>query len=547
MSRRIVIIGGVAGGASAAARARRLDESASILMFERGPYVSFANCGLPYHVGDVIPKASTLMLMTPARFKERMNIDVRVHTEVTAIDRENRTISWRNVVSGEVGAEPYDALLIATGARPVRPPLPGIDRPGVFSLRTIPDSEAIRAWISEHGVRRAALIGGGPIGLEMAENLVERGIEVHVVEAAPQVYAPVDPEMAALVAEHLKSHGVHLHLGSGVSSIDEDLSVVTANGERVPADLVILGIGVRPESELARAAGLALGPTGGIPVDPSMRTEDPHIWAVGDVVQERCAVTGRPLVMALAGPANRQARVAADAICGREAAYGGVYGTGITQVFGLTVASTGVSWKRLPPEIQAEATQIWFHPKDHVGWFPGAETMHVKLIFRNDGTILGAQAVGKSGVERRIDVISTVMSLGGTVYDLEELELCYAPQFGAAKDPVNMAGMIASNLLRGDVLAAAWSDLATTEAMLVDVREVDEFAQGHVPGATNRPLSTLRDHLDDLPRDREILLYCLSGKRSYDAARALSQLGFRVRTLSGGIETWRQLHDVGIA
>lgn len=547
MSRRIVIIGGVAGGASAAARARRLDESASILMFERGPYVSFANCGLPYHVGDVIPAASTLLLMTPARFKERMNIDVRVHTEVIGIDRELQSVRWRNVQTGETGVTTYDALVIATGARPVKPPLPGLDQPGVFSLRTIPDSEAIKAWIQAREVKRAALIGGGPIGLEMAENLVERGIEVHVVEAASQVYAPVDPEMAALVAEQLVSHGVRLHLGAGVSRVDPDLTVVTATGERIASDLVILGIGVRPESELAKAAGLQLGPTGGIPVDATMRTEDPHIWAVGDVVQERCAVTGRPLVMALAGPANRQARVAADAICGRESAYGGVFGTGITRVFGLTVASTGVAWKRLPPEIQAESRQIWLHPKDHVGWFPGSETMHVKLVFRDDGTILGAQAVGKAGVERRIDIIATVMALGGTVYDLEELELCYAPQFGAAKDPVNMAGMVAANLLRGDVVAADWAELPDTAALLLDVREVDEFAQGHVPGATNLPLSTLRDRVDELPRDRELLLYCLSGKRSYDASRALSQLGFRVRTLPGGIETWRQLHGAGLA
>ncbi len=544
MGRRIVIVGGVAGGATAAARLRRLDESASIVMFERGPHVSFASCGLPYFVGDVIPAESQLVLMTPAKFRERMNVDVRVSTEVTAIDRERREVSWRSR-DGRVGVEPYDALVLSTGAKPVRPALPGVDQAGVFTVRTIADSSAIRDWITTRGARRAVVVGAGPIGLEMAENLVERGLQVELVEAAPQVYGPIDAEMAALVADHLREHGVGLHLGQGVTAIHADLAVETTTGARLPADLVVLGIGVRPEAELARAAGLAIGATGGVVVDEALRTSDPAVWAVGDVVEERCAVTGRPMTLALAGPANRQARVAADAICGREARYPGVYGTGVTGVFGLTVASTGVSWRRLPPELREGAAAVWLHPKDHVGWFPGAETLHLKLVFRrSDGRILGAQAVGKAGAERRIDVIAAVMAAGGTVADLEELELCYAPQYGAAKDPVNLAGMVAHNLVRGDLEQARWEDLPTREALLLDVREPDEFARGHVPGATNLPLSRLRDDLDALPRGRELWIYCLSGKRSWDAVRALSQLGFRARMLPGGIETWRQLESI---
>lgn len=545
MSRRFVIVGGVAGGATAAARLRRLDESASVVMFERGPHVSFASCGLPYFVGDVIPKESQLVLMTPQKFKERLNIDVRTSTEVVAVDRERREVTWRSR-DGRSGVEPYDALLLATGARPVRPPVPGIAQPGVFTLRTIADSAAMKAWITDRGAKRAVVVGAGPIGLEMAENLVERGLEVHVVEAAPQVYAPIDAEMAQLVAEHLVAHGVRLHLSQGLTAIGEDLTVVTSTGARLPADLVVLGIGVRPESDLARAMGLPLGPTGGVVVDEGLRTDDPNVYAVGDVVQERCAVTGRPMVLALAGPANRQARVAADRMCGRDSRYEGVFGTGVTGVFGLTVASTGVSWRRLPPELQAVSEVVWLHPKDHVGWFPGAETLHLKLVFRrDDGRVLGAQAVGRSGAERRIDVVAAVMAKHGTVADLEELELCYAPQYGAAKDPLNLAGMVANNLVRGDLLLARWEDVPTTEALLVDVREDDEYAAGHVPQAVSLPLSRLREGLDGLPRDRELWLYCLSGKRSWDAARALGQLGFRVRLLSGGIETWRQLRPAG--
>ncbi|MEQ1572139.1 MAG: FAD-dependent oxidoreductase [Myxococcota bacterium] len=539
--RRIVIVGGVAGGATAAARARRLDEGASIVMFERGPHVSFASCGLPYFVGDVIPNESDLVLMTPARFRERLNIDVRTSTSVTAIDRERREVVWRDA-AGRTGVEPYDALLIATGARPVRPDVPGVDTAGVFALRTIADSAAIRAWITERAPRRAVVVGGGPVGLEMVENLVERGLAVTLVEAAPQVYGPLDPEMAAPVVEHLRAHGVTVYVGVGLAGIDAELGVRLSDGSVVPSDLVVLGIGVRPESDLARAAGLPIGPTGGIVVDAHLRTDDPHVWAVGDVAEERCAVTGRPVVVPLAGPASRQGRVAADTICGRDTTYPGVLGTGVTAVFGWTLASTGVAYKRLPAELRERAEVVWLHPKDHVSWFPGAETLHLKVVFdRHTGRLFGAQAVGRAGVERRIDVIAAVMATHGTVADLEGLELCYAPQVGAPKDPVNLAGLVANNVVHGDVRLAHWADLPGTDALVVDVREPAEFERDHVPGAINVPLSGLREAAHQLPRDRELWLYCLSGKRSYDAARALGQLGLSVRMLSGGMETWRTL------
>lgn len=543
--KRIVIVGGVAGGATCAARARRLDEHAEIVMFERGPYVSFANCGLPYHVGDVIPAESDLLLMSPSAFRERLAIEVHVNHEVVAIDRERREVRVRDVIGGAITVEPYDALVLATGARAIRPPIAGLEREGVFELRTVPDSRRIREWIGAKEARRAVVVGAGFVGLELAENLVERGLEVDVVDFQPQVLGHLDPEMAALVADHLRAHGVKLHLGTGVTAVEADeagLTALTTAGERLLADLIVVCTGVRPETGLARDAGLAIGPLGGIAVDDQMRTDDPHVWAVGDVCEDPCAMTHRPLLVPLAGPANRQARVAADVICGRPSRYRGVQGTAVIGLFGLTVASTGTCERKLPAELVADTRAIWLHPKDHVGWFPGATTIHLKLVFSTtDGRVMGAQAIGASGVERRIDVIAMAMQLGGTVYDLEEAELCYAPQFGAAKDPVNLAGMIAANHLRGDLLLASWHEIGATDALLVDVREPAEYAAGHVPDAVNLPLAGLRDHLDGLPHDRELWLYCETGKRSYDASRALVQRGYRVRNLPGGIETWRQL------
>lgn len=535
-----MIVGGVAAGASCAARARRLDEEAEIVLFERGPHVSFASCGLPYHVGEVIAEESKLLLVTPERFRERMAIDVRVRHEVLSIDRAARTIRVRSLADGTERTEPYDALVLSTGSRPIRPPLPGIDLPGVFSVRDVPDTRKLKAWIADRDATRAIVVGAGFIGLEIAENLVHRGLSVTVIERAPQVLVALDPEMAKPVQDHLEEHGVTLRLGASLSRIEsneQSLRVQTEDGAHFDADVVVLGLGVRPEVTLAREAGLAIGKTGGIVVDESMRTADPNIWAAGDAVETRCFVTGRPIVIALAGPASRQGRVAADSIAGRAARFRGAQGTVVCGLFGLTAASTGVSEKTLRAA-SIPFRSVHLHPQSHASYYPGSETIHLKLLFSpENGRILGAQAVGRADVDKRIDVIATAMQMQATVFDLEEAELCYAPQYGAAKDPVNVAGMIAANHLRGDLALASWTEI-TADDVLVDVREPDEFAKEHVPGARNVPLSQLRDRLEELPRDRELLVYCKSGKRSYDAARALAQRGFRVRTLLGGIESW---------
>jgi len=433
--------------------------------------------------------------------------------------------------------------VLAPGASPIRPPLPGIDAPGVFSLRTIPDSRRIRAWIAERHATQAVVVGGGFIGLEMAENLAHRGLAVTLVEQLPQVLPPLDPEMAAPVALHLRSRGVDLRLGDAVAGFETApsgrLLVTTASGASLPADVVILGLGVRPETALAKGAGLRLGASGGIEVDERMQTSDPHIWAVGDAVEVRHVISGTPHILPLAGPANRQGRLAADAIAGREPRFRGVQSTSVCGAFGLVVAQTGASEKGLRAAGAEDYQSIYLHPGHHVGYYPGARPIHLKLVFATpSGRLLGAQAVGEEGVERRIDVIAMALQMGATVFDLEEAELCYAPQFGAAKDPVNMAGMIAANHLRGDLPLADWRRVADTGALLVDVREPAEYAAGHVAGAVNVPLSELRRRLDELPRDRELWLYCQAGQRSYYALRALRQRGYDARNLPGGYETW---------
>lgn len=543
--KRIVIVGGVAGGASCAARARRLDEDAEITIFERGPHVSFGSCGLPYYVGDVIRDEDDLLLVTPERFRERFRIDVRVRTEVTAVDAARRVVTVKDLSSGEEREVPYDALVIATGASPLRPPFPGVDLPRVFTIRTVPDTTRLRAVLEEARPAHAVVVGAGFIGVEMTENLHKRGLAVSLVELDEQVLRHLDPEMARLVERELVDHGVDLRLGRRVVGIFEDgdrLAVELDGGERVATDLVILALGVRPETTLAKMAGLSIGPLGGVAVDEGMRTSDPHVWAVGDVVEKTCATTGRQLMLPMAGPANRQGRVAADTIAGRQARFRGAQGTAVCGVFDATVASTGSCQKQLRRAGHEHEAAIYLHPQDHVSYYPGAEVMHLKLVFdTRDGRILGAQAVGGVGVVRRIDVIAMAHQLGATVYDLEEAELCYAPQYGSPKDPVNMAGMIAANALRGDVTLASWDELGATDAMIVDVRETHEFEAGHVPGAVNVPLSVLRDRMGELPTDREIWLYCLSGKRSYDASRALAQHGLTVRNLPGGMQTWRAL------
>lgn len=543
---RILIVGGVAGGASCAARARRLSESAEIIMFERGPFVSFANCGLPYYVGDVITDEKQLLVANADLFRQRFNIEVRLEHEVIAIDRAASEITVKNRQTGAVYQEAYDALVLAPGAAPIRPPLPGIDLPGIFALRTIPDSRRIRDWIATHQVKQAVVVGGGFIGLEMAENLVHREIAVTLIEAQSQVMPPLDPEMAAVVQTCLQSHSVSLCLGDSVAGFapnsDGGLWVSTQSGATYAAELVILGIGVRPETTLAKAAGLEIGDRGGIRVNDQMQTSDPRIWAVGDVVEVQDFVTGEWTVMPLAGPANRQGRIAADVICGRESRFRGVQGTSVCGLFGLTIATTGANQKTLQ-RLGWDYDKVYLHPGHHVGYYPNAKPIDLKLLFSpQDGRILGAQAIGEAGVEKRIDVIAMALQTGATVFDLEEAELCYAPQFGAAKDPVNMAGMIAANALRGDAPLVHWSqlaELADRKGLLLDVRNLDEFAAGHVAGAVNIPLPQLRDRLSELRSDQEIWVYCQVGQRGYYATRVLRLEGFNASNLSGGFKTYR--------
>jgi NADPH-dependent 2,4-dienoyl-CoA reductase/sulfur reductase-like enzyme/rhodanese-related sulfurtransferase len=543
--KRILIVGGVAGGASAAARARRLDETAEIILFDRGPFASFANCGLPYYVGDVITEEKKLIVASSDLFRTRFNIEVRTENDVLAVDRAASELEVRELRTGRVYRERYDALVLAPGAAPIRPPLPGIDRPGIFALRTIPDSRRIRDWILEKKAARAVVVGAGFIGLEMAENLVRRGLAVTMIDISKQVLPPLDAEMAAYVADVLTANGVNLHLGDGLAGFEDGtdgaaLTVRTASGAALPADLAILGLGVRPEVTLAKAAGLEIGARGGIRTDAHMRTSDPKIWAVGDAVEVRDAVTGEWTVIPLAGPANRQGRVAAESICGRPSAFRGVQGTAVCGVFGTTVAATGASEKSLKRAGITAYEKVYLHPGSHAGYYPGARPIHMKLLFStSDGRVLGAQAVGEEGVDKRIDVIAMAIQKGATVADLEEAELCYAPQFGAAKDPVNIAGMIAGNALRGDLPLAHWENLSDPDAMLVDVREPAEFAAGHVPGAVNMPLSELRRRVGELPTDREIRLYCGVGQRAYYATRLLLQHGRRVRNLPGGWQTYQ--------
>jgi NADPH-dependent 2,4-dienoyl-CoA reductase/sulfur reductase-like enzyme/rhodanese-related sulfurtransferase len=542
-AKRVLIVGGVAGGASCAARLRRLDERCEIVVFDRGPYVSFANCGLPYYVGDVIADERRLLVASSELFRRRFAVAVHTETEALRIDRSARALRVRELRSGAERDERYDALVLAPGAAPIRPPLPGVDLPGVFVLRSIPDSRRIRERL-EAGARRAVVVGGGFIGLEMAENLLHRGLEVTLLEKLPQIMPPFDPEMAAPLARHLAAKGVALRLGDGLAGVEAaaggSLAVLAESGARLPADLVMLAIGVRPETGLARDAGLALGPRGGIAVDERMRTSDPHVWAVGDAVEVRDVVTGQEAIVPLAGPANRQGRVAADSIAGRATRFRGVQATAVVGVLGMTAASTGASEKGLRRAGVSDFAKVYLHPGHHAGYYPGAQPIHLKLLFAvPGGRLLGAQAVGGEGVEKRIDVIATALQLGGTVHDLAEAELCYAPQYGAAKDPVNLAGMLAVNLLNGDMPVADWEALPDTDALVVDVREAEEWAAGHVPGAVHLPLSELRERHGELPRDRELWLYCAAGQRAYYAGRFLAQHGYRPRNLSGGYTTWR--------
>lgn len=552
-AKRIFIVGGVAGGASCAARARRLDEHAEIVLCERGPYVSFANCGLPYYVGRVIVREDDLLVATPELFRERFNIDVRTECNVETVDPARRRLRVRQLTTGQVVEWAYDALVLAPGSAPIRPRLPGIDLDGIFTLWTIPDTRRILDWIRTRKVKRAVVVGGGFIGLEMTENLHRLGINVTIVEMQHQIMPALDVEMAAFAHQHLVEAGVEVELGCGVAGFAKGpngcLDVTLADGRHLETDLVIMAAGVRPRTRLAAEAGLAIGERGGILVDEWMQTSDPHIWAVGDAVQVVDHVTGLPAMVPLAGPANRQGRIAANVICGKKEKYTsfrGVQATSICGVMGLAVAATGVTEKtlrRLDPEGERwPYAKIYIHPDHHAGYYPDAQTLTVKLIFdRTDGRILGAQAVGKEGADKRIDVIATHLQHRGTVYDLEASELCYAPQYGSAKDPVNLAGMVAANFLRGDVPTVYWEALPGTDVFLLDVRTAEEYASGHVPGAVNIPIDELRPRLDELPKDREIWSYCYVGQRSYIGVRMMVQHGFDAKNITGGFRMYTMM------
>ena len=533
---RIVIVGGVAGGMSAATRLRRLDENAEIVVLERSGYVSFANCGLPYHVGGVIEERSALLLQTPESLAARFRLDVRVGTEAVAVDPAAKTVTARTLATGDEQVLAYDKLILSPGARPVRPPIPGIER--ALSLRDVEDTDALVAAAAE--AKTAVVIGGGFIGVELAENLRHRGMDVTLVEATPQVMAPIDPELAALVHAELRANGVELRLGAAAAAIGED-HVVLGDGERLPADLVVAAIGVRPDSTLAVAAGLAVAERGGILVDEHCRTSDPDIYAVGDAVVKRDALDGSDVLVPLANTANLQGRRVADHIAGRRSPGRAVLGTAIVGVFGLQVAATGWNEKRLRAAGRPYRA-IHTHPSSHAGYYPGAEQMSLKLLVDPEtDAILGAQGVGRDGVDKRIDVIATAITGGIAASDLAHLELAYAPQFGSAKDPVTMLGFINENLREGVTESIQWHELAdamAAGATLLDIRNPGERAGGSlIPGAINIPLDELRDNLDQLP-DGDLIVHCAVGLRGHTAARILTQAGRRAVNLDGGYKTW---------
>lgn len=539
---RLIIVGGVAGGASAAARARRLAEDAEIILFERGPDVSYANCGLPYHVGGVIPDRSKLLVVTPKLLRERFRLDVRTRSSVEKIDRAAKTVTVRDLATGREYAERYDKLILAPGAAPLRPDIPGLDLPNVFTLRTLDDTDRIKAVV-DAGVRRAVIVGGGFIGLELAENLVHRGVDTTVVERNPQILTPFDSEMTTPLAARLREKGVRLILGDtteGIVTAADGLSVKLKSGESLAAQLVVLGVGVRPENRLAVEAGLETGPRGGIRVDDRLRTSDPDVFAVGDATETSDVVTGQRTQVPLAGPANRQGRIAADNACGRDSRYRGTQGTAIVGFFGVTGAMTGASEKTLR-RLGTAYRKAYVHPAHHAGYYPGAEGMTLKVLFDPaSGKVLGAQGVGGAGVDKRIDVLAVAVQAGMTVFDLEQMELCYAPQFGSAKDPVNMAGFVAAGLVRGDHPQVDWEAVAASadKPLLLDVRTPTEYAAGHVPDALNIPVDELRSRLSEVPRDRPVVAYCQVGQRGYLATRVLRHAGFDASNLGGGYKTY---------
>lgn len=541
-----LIIGGVAGGATAAARIRRISESDDIVLFEKGEYISYANCGLPYYIGGTIADRDRLFVQTPEAFGRRFNIDVRVRSEVLSIDKEAKKVKVKSP-DGSVYEESYDKLLMSPGAMPLIPPLPGIGSEGIFTLRNVADTDAVKSYMKEHAVRRAAIVGAGFIGLEMAENLHEAGVEVAIVEMADQVMTPVDYSMAAIVHQHLQQKDVRLYLKTAVSAFEKKengISVMFRSGEKIEVDMVILSIGVRPVVSLAVEAGLEIGPRGGIKVNEYLGTSDSSIYAVGDAIEYPHPVDGRPWLNYLAGPANRQARIVADnMVFGDKVRYEGSIGTSIAKVFDLTVAAAGMSAKRLK-ESGIDYRSITIHPNSHAGYYPGAASMTVKLLFSPaDGRLFGAQIVGYEGVDKRIDLIAQVIKNGGVVSDLVRTEHSYAPPYSSAKDPVALVGYVAENVLSGRMTPIYWRevrDMDRSAVTLVDVRTPEEFAAGAVEGAINIPLDSIRQSLDRIPADKPVVVYCAVGLRGYLASNILRQHGFKdVRNLIGGLKTYR--------
>lgn len=543
MSKKVLIVGGVAGGASAAARLRRLDEEAHIVMFERDPYISFANCGLPYYIGDSIKDRSKLLVQTPEAMHRRFNIDVRTESEVIGIDPATKTVLVRSKERGEY-RESYDSLILSPGAKPIRPNLPGIDSDRVHTLRNIPDTDRIKRRVVEEQAASAIVIGGGFIGVEMAENLREIGLEVTLIEGGTQILAPFDTEMSGVLAKELEDHGVRLLMSQTVTSFTEQgnqIKVHTSDELELAADIVILAIGVTPDTAFLKETGIVLGPRGHIVVSDKLETSIPDIYAVGDAVEVVDFVNGSKTAIPLAGPANKQGRIAADNVCGLGTSYKGSQGTSIIKVFGLTGAATGNNEKTLQRlGIPYHVTVV--HPNSHASYYPGATPLSIKLLFKPDGTVLGAQAVGYDGVDKRIDDIATVIRFRGSVTDLTELELSYAPPYSSAKDPVNMAAYTAENVLSGRVDVFVPQDLATRDeqkTLLVDVRSEMEHANGHIPGSLLIPVDELRDRLNELDRDKEIWVYCQVGLRGYTASRILQQKGYKVRNLTGGYKLYQ--------
>jgi NADPH-dependent 2,4-dienoyl-CoA reductase/sulfur reductase-like enzyme/rhodanese-related sulfurtransferase/TusA-related sulfurtransferase len=539
--KKIVIVGGVAGGATAAARLRRLDEQAEIILLERGEYISFANCGLPYYIGEVIQERDKLLVQTPEAMRARFAIDVRVQSEVTAVHPDRKAITVNSKDRGQY-EETYDDLILSPGAKPIRPNLPGINSSRIFTLRNVPDTDRIKAFVDRENSRQAVVVGGGFIGVEIAENLKERGLEVSITEAAPHILPPFDSDMAVLVEHELEENGIQLFLGDGVASFQEQadgLSVTLQSGKALAADLVILAIGVAPETGFLSGSGIALGRRGHILVNDRLETSQAGIYAVGDAIEVIDFVSGQPAAIPLAGPANKQGRIAADNIAGLSSQFRGSQGTSILKVFTLTAAATGNNERTLR-RLGVACHAAIVHPNSHAAYYPGALPLTIKLLFDDTGRILGAQAIGLDGVDKRMDVIATVIRLKGTVRDLTELELAYAPPYSSAKDPVNMIGFVAEDILSGLSDVFTYEQLASFDrqgTILLDVRTEMEFENGHLPDAINIPVDDLRRRLSDLNKDKLILTYCQVGLRGYIASRILSQNGFRVKNMTGGYKS----------